>query len=99
VRSSGTGGARGLTSPSWPARNRRPSSHSAISKRPESVAIHTDERLTTYLSLARRHGVDDQALTALMILLTAYVGQPYTSLAMEAIHRSSHPERLLDQQP
>ena len=52
----------------------------------------TDERLTTYLTVARRNGVDDQALTELMILLTAYVGQPYTSLAMEAVRRSSRPE-------
>jgi 4-carboxymuconolactone decarboxylase len=49
----------------------------------------TDERLQTYLSLARRNGVDQQALTALMILLTAYVGQPYTSRAMETVNRST----------
>jgi 4-carboxymuconolactone decarboxylase len=49
----------------------------------------TDQRLQTYLSLARRNGVDQQGLTALMILLTAYVGQPYTSLAMETVHRST----------
>jgi 4-carboxymuconolactone decarboxylase len=59
----------------------------------------TDERLTTYLSVARRNGLDDQALTALMILLTAYLGQPYTSIAMEAIHRSSCPKQPPDQAP
>lgn len=48
----------------------------------------TDERLQTYLSLARRNGVDDRGLTELMVLLTAYIGQPYTSLAMEAVRRS-----------
>jgi len=41
----------------------------------------------TYLSLARRNGVDQQGLIALMVLLTAYVGQPYTSLAMQTVHR------------
>jgi 4-carboxymuconolactone decarboxylase len=47
----------------------------------------TDVRLTTYLSLARRSGLDEDALAELMILLTAYLGQPYTSLAMEAVRR------------
>lgn len=49
----------------------------------------TDQRLSTYLSMARRNGVDTDGLTALMVLLTAYVGQPYTSLAMEAVQRSA----------
>ncbi|MCA2211661.1 carboxymuconolactone decarboxylase family protein [Jidongwangia harbinensis] len=49
----------------------------------------TDGRLSTYLALARRTGLDDEALTELMILLTAYLGQPYTSLAMEAVRRSA----------
>lgn len=48
----------------------------------------TDERLSTYLALARRNGVDLDGLTELMVLLTAYVGQPYTSLAMEAVRRT-----------
>jgi 4-carboxymuconolactone decarboxylase len=47
----------------------------------------TDVRLSTYLSLARRTGLDEEALTELMVLLTAYLGQPYTSLAMEAVRR------------
>ena len=38
----------------------------------------TDARLSTYLSLARRNGVDQQGLTALMVLLIAYVGSPIT---------------------
>ncbi|AGZ41284.1 carboxymuconolactone decarboxylase family protein [Actinoplanes friuliensis] len=49
----------------------------------------TDVRLSTYLALARRTGLDEQALTELMVLLTAYLGQPYTSLAMEAVRRSA----------
>jgi 4-carboxymuconolactone decarboxylase len=49
----------------------------------------TDVRLSTYLALARRTGLDDASLTELMVLLTAYLGQPYTSLAMEAVRRSA----------
>jgi 4-carboxymuconolactone decarboxylase len=48
----------------------------------------TDERLSTYLSLARRTGLDEEALTELMVLLTAYLGQPYTSLAMEVVRHA-----------
>jgi 4-carboxymuconolactone decarboxylase len=51
----------------------------------------TDVRLSTYLSLARRTGLDEEALAELMVLLTAYLGQPYTSLAMEAVRRSASP--------
>lgn len=50
----------------------------------------TDVRLSTYLTLARRNGLDEQALAELMVLLTAYLGQPYTSLAMEAIRSVPH---------
>lgn len=49
----------------------------------------TDERLSTYLTLARRTGLDERALAELMVLLTAYLGQPRTSLAMEAVRRSA----------
>jgi 4-carboxymuconolactone decarboxylase len=48
-----------------------------------------DERLDVYLGLARRNGLDDDGLTELMILLTAYIGQPYPSAAMTAVHRSA----------
>lgn len=44
-----------------------------------------DDRLAVYLRVARRNGLDDDGLTELMILLTAYVGQPSTSLAMRAV--------------
>lgn len=72
----------------------------ALTDRDRSVAIITalvsqnvvDERLSVYLSLARRNGLDQQGLTALMVLLTAYVGQPYASSAMAAVHRSAEPE-------
>ena len=51
----------------------------------------TDERLEVYLSLARRNGVDEEGLTALMVLLTAYIGQPHASMAMGAVRRSAEP--------
>lgn len=49
----------------------------------------TDERLDVYLTAARRSGMDDDGLTELMILLTAYLGQPSTSLGMHAVRRSA----------
>lgn len=69
----------------------------ALTDRDRSVAIIAalvgqgvaDERLLTYLSLARRNGVDEDGLTALMVLVTAYVGQPYASVAMAAVRRSA----------
>ena len=48
----------------------------------------TDVRLSTYLSLARRSGLTEEALAELAVLLIAYLGQPYTSLAMEAVRRT-----------
>lgn len=54
------------------------------------VASHvTDERLDVYLNAARREGIDEAGLGQLMILLTAYVGQPYPSAAMSAVRRSA----------
>lgn len=72
----------------------------ALTDRDRSIAIIAalvsqnvvDERLSVYLSLARRNGLDQQGLTALMVLLTAYVGQPYASSAMAVVHRSAGPE-------
>ena len=72
----------------------------ALTDRDRSIAIITalvrqhvvDERLSVYLALARRNGLDQQGLTALMVVLTAYVGQPYASSAMAAVHRSADPE-------
>lgn len=48
-----------------------------------------DDRLAVYLSVARREGVDETGLAELMILLTAYVGQPAASLGMAAVRRAS----------
>ena len=53
----------------------------------------TDERLSPYLSLARRSGLDEQGLTALMVLLTAYVGQPRGSTGMAAVRRTAQTDR------
>ena len=47
-----------------------------------------DQRLDVYIRLARANGVDDDGLSQLMILLTAYVGQPYPSAAMQAVRRT-----------
>lgn len=49
----------------------------------------TDDRLAVYLDLARRNGVSGEGLTRLMILLTAYLGQPVTSAAMQAVRRDT----------
>lgn len=72
----------------------------ALTDRDRSIAVIaalvgqnvTDQRLSTYLSLARRNGLDQQSLTALMVLLAAYVGQPYASVAMETVHRTTDQE-------
>jgi 4-carboxymuconolactone decarboxylase len=73
----------------------------ALTDRDRSIAViaalvsqHvTDDRLAVYLSLARRNGLDLDALTALMVLLSAYVGQPATSLAMQAVQRPADVEQ------
>lgn len=72
-------------------------SSTALTDRDRSIAVIaalvgqnvSDERLSVYLALARRNGVDEQGLAALMILLTAYVGQPFASTAMAAVRRSA----------
>jgi 4-carboxymuconolactone decarboxylase len=67
----------------------------ALTDRDRSVAVIAafvaggviDDRLEVYLGLARRNGIDEAGLTQLMILLTAYVGQPHPSAAMGVIRR------------
>lgn len=49
----------------------------------------TDERLVTYLNSARAAGVTENGLADLMVLLTAYLGQPGTSVAMAAVLTSA----------
>ncbi|MGP3534420.1 carboxymuconolactone decarboxylase family protein [Microbacterium sp. RD1] len=68
----------------------------ALTDRDRSIAVISalvasdvnDERLDVYLNLARANGLDEDGLTQLMILLTAYVGQPYPSAAMGAVRRT-----------
>ncbi|WP_199509682.1 carboxymuconolactone decarboxylase family protein [Nucisporomicrobium flavum] len=43
-----------------------------------------DARLTPYLNAARAAGVTEEGLAELMVLLTAYLGQPAASAAMAA---------------
>ncbi|WP_229661823.1 carboxymuconolactone decarboxylase family protein [Phycicoccus endophyticus] len=53
------------------------------------VAQHVvDERLDPYLALARGAGVTEDGLDALMVLLSAYLGQPATSRGAAAVHRT-----------
>ena len=57
------------------------------------VASHVvDERLAFYLRLARANGVDSDGLAQLMVLLTAYVGQPSPSAAMSLVRRVNDEE-------
>lgn len=72
-------------------------SSTALTDRDRSIAViaalvsqHvTDERLTAYLGVARRNGVDEQGLEALMVLLAAYLGQPAPSMAMQTVQRTA----------
>jgi len=69
-------------------------SHPGLTDRERSIAVITaltahgvsGDRLTTHLHLARHHGLDEDALTALMTLLAGYLGYPRTSTTMETIH-------------
>lgn len=45
----------------------------------------TDQRLITYLNAARTAGVTEEGLGDLMVLLTAYLGQPAPSVAMATV--------------
>jgi len=49
----------------------------------------TDQRLVTYLNGARNAGVTEQGLAELMVLLTAYLGQPAASAAMHVVLTSA----------
>jgi 4-carboxymuconolactone decarboxylase len=72
----------------------------ALSGRDRSIAVITalvaqgvtGDRLVAHLGLARHNGLDDDALTALMVLLASYLGYARASLAMEIIHtRAAEP--------
>nr|WTA24068.1 carboxymuconolactone decarboxylase family protein [Streptomyces sp. NBC_00853] len=82
-------------------------SHPALTGRDRSIAIITalaaqgvsGDRLLTHLALARRHGLDDQALATLMTLLAGYIGYPRASQAMETVHttHAATPQDTTDQ--
>jgi len=68
----------------------------ALTGRERSIAVITalaaqgvaGDRLTTHLRLGQQNGLNEEALTALMALLTIYLGYAKASLAMETIHGS-----------
>jgi 4-carboxymuconolactone decarboxylase len=68
--------------------------NTALTARDRSIAIITalaaqgvtDDRLKTHVQLARRVGIDEDALTALMTLLAVYLGYARASVAMESVH-------------
>lgn len=68
-------------------------SSAGLTDRERSIAVITalaaqgvsGDRLGTHLQLGRRHGLDEQALSALMTLLAGYLGYPRASLAIETI--------------
>lgn len=74
-------------------------SDSALTDRERGIAIITalaaqgvtDQRLATHIRLARDNGLDQNALTALMILLAGYLGYPRASIAMEAVNALDPP--------
>lgn len=67
--------------------------HPALTGRDRSIAIITaltalgvsGDRLRGHLELAGRHGLDEDALTALMTLLALYLGYARASVAMESV--------------
>jgi 4-carboxymuconolactone decarboxylase len=73
----------------------------ALSGRDRSLAIVTalvaqgvsGDRLGAHLDLARKNGLDGDALTALMVLLAGYLGYAHASLGMETIHARQAEQR------
>jgi 4-carboxymuconolactone decarboxylase len=73
----------------------------ALSGRDRSLAIVTalvaqgvsGARLGAHLDLARKNGLDGDALTALMVLLAGYLGYAHASLGMETIHARQAEQR------
>jgi 4-carboxymuconolactone decarboxylase len=54
----------------------------------------TGDRLATHVRLARQNGLDRDAMTALMMLLAAYLGFARASLAMETVYNLDLPPRM-----
>jgi 4-carboxymuconolactone decarboxylase len=69
---------------------------SGLTDRERSIAVITaltaqgvsGDRLSAHLALAHEHGLDTEALTALMLLLASYLGYAKASLAMEAVENA-----------
>jgi len=70
-------------------------SHPALTSRDRSVVVITalvaqgvsGDRLHAHLRLARQHGIDHEALTAMMTLMAVYLGYARASEAMESVER------------
>jgi 4-carboxymuconolactone decarboxylase len=54
----------------------------------------TGDRLATHVRLAQQNGLDRDALTALMMLLAAYLGYARASLAMETAYNLDLPPSM-----
>ena len=73
--------------------------HPALTARERSLVIIaalaaqgvTGDRLDSHVRLAQRDGLDYEALTAMMTLMTNYIGQAHGSQAMEAVERVAGP--------
>ena len=73
--------------------------HPALTARERSMVIITalvalgvtGDRLDGHVRLAQRDGLGYEALTAMMTLVTNYVGQAHGSQAMEAVERVAGP--------
>lgn len=67
----------------------------ALTDRERSIVIITalasqgvaGDRLDSHIRLAQRNGLDYEALTAMMTLVTNYIGYAHGSQAMEAVQR------------
>ena len=73
--------------------------HPALTDRERSIVIITalaaqgvaGDRLDSHIRLAQRNGLGYEALTALMTLMTSYIGYAHGSQAMEAVQRVAGP--------
>ena len=75
-------GGPGWTSPALTDRDRSMAILGALAAQNVTGRVQAN-----YVSMARRNGVSQEGLEALMMLLQQYVGQPYATLAMEEIRR------------
>jgi alkylhydroperoxidase/carboxymuconolactone decarboxylase family protein YurZ len=69
-----------------PGAHRPRTKHAAITAALAAQGV-AGERLDSHVRLAQRNGLDYEALTAMMTLVTNYIGQARGSQAMEAVQR------------